>query len=255
VAGGPPLTAIRLGVAMIAIQAAIGTVNDIVDVDRDQGVKPGKPLPGGVVGMRSARLVAVVAIALGLALSILSGPAAAAVALLGLAVGLAYDMRLKGTAWSWLAFAIGLPLLPVYAWLGAAGGLPGSFAVLVPTAVGAGAALAIANALADVERDLAAGVASVAVALGREAAWGVHLVLHITVFVVAFGSVAMASMAGPQPPSLALPMMVLGALLVVAGACLARSSLASRRERAWELEAIGIGIAALGWIGRLGSAG
>jgi 4-hydroxybenzoate polyprenyltransferase len=239
---------------MIAIQAAIGTVNDIVDVDRDRGAKPGKPLPGGVVSMRGARLVAVVAIAVGLVLSIPSGPATAAVALLGLAVGLAYDVRLKGTAWSWLAFALGLPLLPVYAWLGAVGDLPRSFALLIPTAVGAGAALAIANALADVDRDLAAGVASVAVALGQEAAWRVHLVLHITVFVAAFSSLAMASMAGPPPLSPA-PMMVLGALLVVVGAGLARSSLASRRERAWELEAVGIGMAAVGWIGGLGSAG
>jgi MFS superfamily sulfate permease-like transporter len=64
----------------------------------------------------------------------------------------------------------------------------------------------------------------------------------------------MASMAGPPPLSPA-PMMVLGALLVVVGAGLARSSLASRRERAWELEAVGIGMAAVGWIGGLGSAG
>ena len=30
----------------------------------------------------------------------------------------------KGTAWSWLPFAVGIPLLPVYGWLGAAGALP-----------------------------------------------------------------------------------------------------------------------------------
>ena len=38
-----------------------------------------------------------------------------------LGVGLLYDLRLRGTALSWFPFAVGIPLLPVYAWLGATG--------------------------------------------------------------------------------------------------------------------------------------
>ena len=38
----------------------------------------------------------------------------AACRLVVIAIGLAYDLRLKGTAWSWLPFAVGIPILPVY---------------------------------------------------------------------------------------------------------------------------------------------
>ena len=94
-----------------------------------------------------------------------------ALAVLILAIGYGYDRFAKGTAWSWLPFALGVPLLPVFGWLGAAGTVPAVFAILLPTAVVAGAALAIANARADVDRDAAAGVTSVATALGPDRAW------------------------------------------------------------------------------------
>jgi 4-hydroxybenzoate polyprenyltransferase len=196
----------------------------------------------------TARLVAAVAIVLGLALSLPSGPASTAVAAVGLAIGLAYDFRLKGTAWSWLPFALGIPLLPVFGWLGARGHLPAPFAVLVPAAVGGGAALAIANAVADVDRDRRAGVGSVAVALGTDGAWRVHLLLHALVFGVALASLAVAPVAGLA----SLAVVVGGGLIVAVGAALGRSSLEARRERGWEVEAIGIAVAAIGWIAAMG---
>ena len=78
-----------------------------------------------------------------------SGPRSCCSGVVVLAIGYAYDLRFKGTAWSWLPFAVGIPLLPVYGWVGATGGVPASFAVLVPAAVVAGAGLAVANARAD----------------------------------------------------------------------------------------------------------
>ena len=84
-----------------------------------------------------------------------------------LAIGYGYDLGFKGTAWSWLPFAVGIPLLPVYGWLGAAGQLAGL--LRRPAARGRrwpAPALAIANARADVERDAAAGVDSVATGSG-----------------------------------------------------------------------------------------
>ena len=72
---------------------------------------------------------------------------------MGLGIGLAYDLWAKGTTLSWLPFAVGIPLLPVYGWYGATGELPGLFVVLVPAAANAGTALAIANAIVDMERD------------------------------------------------------------------------------------------------------
>ena len=128
--------------------------------------------------LRSPRVVVVAAAVLGLVLSAPSGAWTVALAVVVLAIGYGYDLVFKGTAWSWVPFAVGIPLLPVFGWLGAAGSLPSSFAVLLPVAVVAGTGLAIANARADLERDTAAGVDSVAVRLGSERAWTVEAAAH-----------------------------------------------------------------------------
>jgi 4-hydroxybenzoate polyprenyltransferase len=159
-----------------------------------------------------------------------------------MAIGLAYDLRLKGTALSWLPFAVGIPILPVFGWLGAAGGLPSAFAVLVPAAMLAGAALAIANGLADLERDRAAGVGSIAVALGREQAWAVQAVL---VLVVVGAAVASAALLGERGGSSIV--VAVAALVPLAGAGYGRSGGPGRRERAWEVEAVGIAALGLAW--------
>ena len=106
----------------------------------------------------------------------------------GLAAGLAYDLRLKGTRWSWVPYAVGIPLLPVFAWIGATGTLPAAFAVLVPIAMLAGAALAVANALADVERDPGAGTETIATSLGLVRARRIGAVLRGLVVAAALGS-------------------------------------------------------------------
>jgi 4-hydroxybenzoate polyprenyltransferase len=238
---------------MVGIQAAIGAVNDLADAGRDAGAKPGKPLPRGLVSGNAARALAAFGLALGLALSIPSGPTATGVAAVGLVIGLLYDLRLKGTAMSWLPFALGIPLVPIFAWLGAVGSVPQSFAILVPVGIAAGAALAIANAVADADRDRQAGVSSVAIALGRGAAWLLHAWLHLAVFAVALSSLVLGGGRGPVDFRLGFLAIGAGGCLVVLGAWLTRSRMADRRERGWELEAIGIGLAAIGWIGSVGT--
>ena len=166
VAGGAVPVAIVLGLSMTLLQFAIGTVNDLVDAPRDAGHKPGKPIPAGLVTVRGARVVAVGSAVAGLVLAFVGGPWLVALAAVVLAIGLAYDLWAKGTTLSWLPFALGIPLLPVYGWYGATGSLPELFLVLVPAAANAGAALAVANAMVDTERDEAAGVRSIALALG-----------------------------------------------------------------------------------------
>jgi 4-hydroxybenzoate polyprenyltransferase len=246
VAGGGGAVALRLGLAMIALQASIGSVNDVVDAARDAGHKPGKPIPAGLVGPSAARFVAVAGLLLGIGLSAPSGAATVAVAIAGASCGYAYDLRLKGTALSWAPFAIGVPLLPVYAWLGATGGLPASFAVLVPVAGIAGAGLAIANGLADLERDREAGVASVAVRLGPEAAWRIHAILQATVAGIA--TVALGPLGGRGPAVILAWVAALGLLVAVMAA---RGGSPARRERAWEAEALAIGSLAAAWVAAL----
>jgi 4-hydroxybenzoate polyprenyltransferase len=244
VAGGTPVTAVGLGLAMVLLQAGIGATNDVVDAPRDAGHKPGKPIPAGLVSTPTAVRVAVLAFGAGVGLALTTGGLAGGVlALLVIAIGLGYDLRLKGTAWSWLPFAVGIPILPVFGWLGAAGVLPREFLILVPAAVAAGAALAIANALVDVERDRAAGSGSIALTLGPATAWLVHVILLVGVGITAAGSVG--PLGGPAAAGIAV---AVAAIIPVGAALAGRGGGATRRERAWELEAVGVAVLGIGWL-------
>ena len=242
-AGADAMTAVRLGVAMTALQVSIGSLNDIVDAPHDRGRTPAKPIPGGLVSTAEAWVVAIGGAVLGLALALPSGVATVVLALVVLMIGYAYDLAFKGTAWSWLPFAIGIPLLPVFGWLGATGGLPSSFTILLPVAVIAGVALAVANARADVERDAAAGVDSVATRLGNERAWAVNAALLSVVVLL-----AAVTLVNHGAPALAM-LGALGAGVVIGiGVVLGRHADSAGRERSWELEAVGVGFLAAAWL-------
>ncbi|MEP6639972.1 MAG: UbiA family prenyltransferase [Chloroflexota bacterium] len=243
-AGADPGTTAHLGVAMLALQASIGALNDVIDAPHDAGRKPGKPIPAGLVSRRTALAVVVGAAFLGIALAWPSGPMTVALALAVLGVGYAYDLAFKGTAWSWLPFAFGIPLLPVFGWLGTAGQLPASFAVLLPAAVLAGAGLAVANARADAERDAAAGVASVALRLGTRGSWAVNAALLVVVVASALGTVLRGGSVAPLVGA-----GLLGAAAVTGiGVGLGFGGDSARRERAWELQAIGVSLLAAAWL-------
>jgi 4-hydroxybenzoate polyprenyltransferase len=238
------LTAAGLGLAMVALQAGIGATNDVVDAPRDAGHKPGKPIPAGLVSRIAARRIVVVVFAMGFVLAGVSGgTAAVTLALVGVAIGLAYDLRLKGTAWSWVPFAVGVPLLPVFGWLGASGRLPVAFLILVPAAFAAGAALAIANALVDVERDRAAANGSIALALGPSRARLINVGLVLAVGLAAIASVA--PLGGSASGGVAVGV---AALLPVGATVAAFGGGATRRERAWEFEAVGVAVLAVAWL-------
>lgn len=244
VAGAAAPRALLLGAGMLLLQASIGALNDLVDAPRDAGHKPGKPIPAGLVSPRVAALVAAAGAAGGLAVSAAASAAVLGTALLVLVIGFSYDLKLKGTAWSWLPFAVGIPLLPVYAWLGATGTLSDRFAVLVPTAVLAGAALSIGNALVDVERDRGAGVTSIAAALGARRAW-----LALAVLVAAVVGLAGASLlAWGRPALLVAGAVGIPALALVLALGLSRSREVGRRERGWQGLAVGIAVLASTWL-------
>ena len=242
-AGAGIPVATRLGVAMTALQVSIGALNDLVDAPYDAGHKSGKPIPSGLVSPGMARVAVVSGGVVGMALTIVSGPVVAVLGVVVLAIGYAYDLVFKGTAWSWVPFAVGIPLLPVFGWFGTTGGLPAAFAVLVPTAVIAGTALAIANAQADAERDAAAGVDSVAIRLGARRAWMLHaILLAVVVGVAAVTRFGVGVGIGPALWSV-------GASLVIGfGVVHGRRADSASRERAWEIEAVGVGLLAAAWL-------
>lgn len=235
---------------MIALQFAIGALNDIVDAPADAGRVPPKPIPGGEVSLRAARTVVLVAAALGLGAAAIVEVRLVGLALLVLAIGASYDLVAKGTAWSWLPFAVGIPLLPIYGWFGATGALPAFFTILIPMTVLAGAALAVANARADLDTDRAAGTGSVATLLGpTRSLWlGAGLMAAATAIGVTFvgrgswGAVTWALVIG-------------GTALVGLGLAAGRGSTERARRRSWEAQAIGAAIAGAGWVAAMTQVG
>jgi 4-hydroxybenzoate polyprenyltransferase len=252
-AGAPGTTALVLGLSMTLLQFAIGTLNDIVDARSDAGLKPGKPIPAGLVRPWQAWLIGAGCAALGVGIAALYSPWLAGLALLGLAIGAWYDLGAKGTALSWLPFAVGIPLLPVYGWFGATGTLPAMFLVVIPAAASAGTAIAISNALVDLERDEAAGDSSIAVALGARRAGRLVIGLHL---VVAALVVATAAVLGA--PSGWILAVVLACLIPTGGAVLGAAAATrpgtSWREAAFEIQAVGTGLLAVAWLGAISAA-
>jgi len=238
---------------MILLQFAIGALNDVVDAPRDADRKSGKPIPAGLVSIRGAKVVGAACAVGGLALAALSGLPLFLLALLVLAIGAAYDLGAKGTALSWAPFAMGIPLLPVYGWYGAAGSLPPVFLALVPIAALAGTALAIANALVDLERDRAAGADSVALRLGAAAASGTVLALQLLVALLAIGT---ASAVGAPGGWIAAVVLTSAVPIVGAGiGALAATRGVAWREAAWEIQAVGSGLLAVAWLASLSASG
>ena len=107
----------------------------------------------------------------------------------------------------------------------------------------AGAALAIANARADAERDAVAGVGSVAISLGPRRSWA----LNAGLLAVVIGAGIVTLVAG-RASGAALAGALVASLVVVLGVVVGRGRDSARRERAWELEAIGVGLLAAAWL-------
>ena len=238
---------------MLLIQFGVGALNDRADAERDHG-RAHKPIASGIVSPTAALVIAAGAFAIGLALAAGVSVAALAVALAGGTVGIVYDIFLKGTAWSWLGFAVGLPLLPVFAWVGAAGDLPGPIVVAAVCAVPAGLSLAVANALPDLERDRAAGVDSVATGLGAPIAWRLGVLADAVVVAAACGSFVAFGGAESSIGGLALIGLAGSAVIIVLGLLLGRDASTRRRQRGWELQTIGTGLLAAAWAAGLAAA-
>jgi 4-hydroxybenzoate polyprenyltransferase len=232
---------------MLALQFSIGALNDLVDAGADTSRKPGKPIPRGAVRFGEAAAIVIAAAIVGLALSAASGLATLGAAVAGLACGYAYDLRLSRTPWSWLPLAVGLPILPIHAWLGAAGAVPAGLLGLVPLGVLAGASLSLGNGLVDAERDQASGRRSAVVLAGRDRAWTAHAVGLL-------GVLGLVWMLGPGPPGLEAAWSLAagaGSLLVLGGVGLTRGTRPAVRERGWELEAVGVALVGAAWIAGL----
>ena len=151
--GLEPSRLVLLGAALLAHQFSVGWSNDWLDADRDRAVgRTDKPLVSGSLDVRVVRTAAFLALALAVLLTLPLGWGATAAHLLFMACGWGYNLGLKSTPLSLVAYAVGFAMLPLIVTLA----LPEPM-LAAPWAVGAaallGSAAHFANALPDLDDD------------------------------------------------------------------------------------------------------
>lgn len=233
--------ALALAGGMLGMQFAIGATNDVVDRERDRLTKSSKPIPAGLISVRTATNVALVSAGVGLVLA-LSGGAWVVVLWFGMiGCGLLYDFWLKPTAVAWACLSVAFALLPVYAWYGAVADLPPRWEFLLPLAATAGPAIQLANGLVDLEIDRAARVSTLATRLGRRRTLLVMGGLLIVVHVTAWSTIARAS-GGP------VAIVAVSSLIAAAGYAMSARVSVSSRAWGWTLQAVALALLGAGWV-------
>ena len=241
VAGAQPTTTIVLGVGMLGIQFCIGAVNDLSDQALDARSKPWKPIPSGLISVRTTRWIAALSAAAALIAAASQGVVVLVLSGAMLGCGLLYDVRLKPTRWAWACFSVAFALLPVYAWYGAASVVPPLAKFLLPLAALAGPALQLSNGLVDLERDEQGGIKTLATRLGRQRSLIVIAVLLAVIHGLAW--LTLAVLVGSVVPIVAAA----SALAVIGYALQTRRSV-TVREAGWSAQAGAIALLAIGWL-------
>ncbi len=151
--------------AHVAMQLSISFLNDYCDRHLDVLSKRNKPIPQGLVYPREALILGLLMIVVMVLLLLPLNLPALLISLLYLAFGQGYNLGLKSTPLSGIVFALAIPLIPLYAFVGVGHILPVLF-WLVPVGALLGVALNLADSLPDIEEDAAHGARTLAVALG-----------------------------------------------------------------------------------------
>lgn len=241
-------TAALLAATMLCLQCAIGAVNDLMDRQLDAASKPWKPLVSGAVSPTVAVAVAVACALAGLTLAWIASPEAWPLALLGLLIGLGYDLGLKRTPFSALTYSLALPLAPLWVWIAVSSPTPAVVAA-VPLGALIGFGLQLANAMQDAETDAAGGVRGTAQWLGPRSS-------RIVCWAAIGGALALAPVLAAWSglawfPFLAAWLVGCCALTASIGlsgmGCAARDERGARVQVAWTLLALSTGVLACGW--------
>jgi 4-hydroxybenzoate polyprenyltransferase len=201
--------------AFLTGQLSVGWSNDWIDRDRDvRSGRRDKPVARGDLPVALVRRAALTAAALCVPLSLAMGPLAGAVHLAAVAAAWAYNARLKATALSWLPYAFSFGLVPSIVVLG----LPGQpWAPWWATAAGAllGVGAHLANALPDLDDDLAEGVKGLPHRLGAGPAAALAAVLLL-------GATALLAVGPGSPGAAAVGAVAVAAAVTGAGLAVAR---------------------------------
>jgi len=213
--GIEPLRVVLVGAAMLAGQLSIGWSNDWIDADRDTAVaRSDKPIASGLVTRTTVRTAAITVAAVAIPLSLLLGPLAALVNIVGIASGWSYNAWLKRTLASGVPYLVTFGTLPLFVTLSLSEPRPATWwAIAVGALLGFGAHFA--NVLPDLVDDARTGVRGLPHALGRGASG-----------VIAFASLALASIVASVGITATSPsLVVVAAIGLAAGLVLATAGI------------------------------
>ena len=236
IAGASSHRALLAAVTMLGAHAFIGTLNDLLD-RRVDSARHEKPIASGRISVRTSAAIAALAALIGLAAAVALGPLSLLIATLGILLGVAYNLGVKRSAISWLPFALGVALIPPFAWAAAEAPLPAAIKVLSLAAITGGAALAMQNGLADRVIDTAVGLRGAVVRLGDRRAWVAAALLHLCTLIVVFSTLS-GSLESSGGRGAAL--LLAGAATQVVSLALSATAQPTLRRRGWEAGGIGL---------------
>jgi 4-hydroxybenzoate polyprenyltransferase len=200
--------------ALLAWQLSIGWSNDACDAARDAAAgRTDKPLARGDIGRGTVWAAAWISAALGFALALAISPLTAALYVLVVAPGWAYNLGLKATLISGVMYLLGFGPLPAYA----ASTLPGHPAPRWPVTLAAGLlglGAHFANVLPDLAADKRVGVGGLPQRVA--ARWGPAVVRAAALVLLLAASVLL--LVGATRRWVAIPGLVAAVLLAVASA-------------------------------------
>ena len=153
-------------VAMLGSQLSIGWSNDYLDRQLDARHQPWKPLVSGAVDPRLLPVAIGFALLASLAAGLVLGALPMLFLVLGTGCGLGYNLWLKRTRYSLLAFVLAFIVLPLFVWT-SLDLFRYSFLALYPIGLSLPIAVHVANVLPDLEADGEQGRITIAVGLGR----------------------------------------------------------------------------------------
>jgi 4-hydroxybenzoate polyprenyltransferase len=215
-AGLGALRVLLVVATVLAGQLAIGWANDAIDAGRDRQVgRTDKPVASGAVALGTVQAAAGLALVAAVGLSVLvaavAGTGAAVAANLVLVGGLAYDLGVKATVWSWTPYALAVGALPAFVLLTGGLAVP-VWVVLAGALLGVGAH--VLNVVPDLADDAATGVRGMPHRLAES--YGVRAVAPVGALLLVLASVVLA-LGAPVTGVLLVGLgVVVGALAVTA---------------------------------------
>jgi 4-hydroxybenzoate polyprenyltransferase len=232
--------------AHLAMQLSIAILNDYCDRRQDAAGKKRKPIPLGLVRPREALIAGILLIPVMILLLLPLNPLALLISLIYLAFGQSYNLGLKATPFSGIVFALAIPLIPVYAFVGVGRVVP-LMLWLVPVAALLGITLNVANSLSDLEEDAVSGVRTLAVALGLKRSLIVCPLL-IFLSIILIGTLTVTRLV-PARAWIIAPTLLIGCLaLVVLLLCFGPERSARARRLYFYFVAATCLVLAAGWL-------